>query len=57
MRHDEIIAEVWRNRDAHAQGLGHDPSATGADLRARQAVADRELVDRRPRRAAPRTRA
>ena len=47
MYQDEIIAEVWRNRDAYATEHHHSLAEMVADLRARQNRADRKLIDRR----------
>jgi hypothetical protein len=47
MYQDEIIAEVWGNRDAYAALHHHSLAEMVADLRARQNRADRILIDRR----------
>nr|VFJ72889.1 MAG: hypothetical protein BECKFM1743A_GA0114220_106755 [Candidatus Kentron sp. FM]VFJ72921.1 MAG: hypothetical protein BECKFM1743C_GA0114222_106835 [Candidatus Kentron sp. FM]VFK19352.1 MAG: hypothetical protein BECKFM1743B_GA0114221_106141 [Candidatus Kentron sp. FM] len=47
MRKDEIITELWRNRDAYAARHHHDLAAIVADLEARQKRSGRKLVDRR----------
>lgn len=51
MYKDDIIAEVWRNRDAYAQAHHHDLDEIVADLREREKKHPQRLVDRR----APRT--
>jgi len=48
MHKDEIIAEVWRNRDAYARGLHHSLDAIVADLRTRESRHPQRIVDRRP---------
>lgn len=47
MYRDEIIAEVWRLRDAYAESHGHDFSRIVADLQERQKRPHSKLVDRR----------
>ncbi len=47
MHKDEIIAEVWRNRDAYAEKHRHSLAEMVADLQARQKRPECELVDRR----------
>ena len=49
MYKDEIIAEVWRNRDAYAEKRHHSLSDMVADLQARQKRPECKLVDRRDR--------
>ena len=49
MHKDEIIAEVWRNRDAYAEKHHHNLSAIVADLQMRQEKRKYQLVDRRDR--------
>ena len=49
MYKDEIIAEVWRNRDAYAQKHHDSLAEMVADLMARQQRPGRRLVDRRSR--------
>ncbi len=49
MYEDEIIAEVWRNRDAYAEKHHHSLAEIVADLQARQKKTERKLVDRRDR--------
>lgn len=47
MYRDEIIEEVWRNRDAYAAEHGHDLSRIVADLQRRQSQRRGKIVDRR----------
>jgi hypothetical protein len=47
MYQDEIIADVWRNRDAYAALHHHSLAEMLSDLRARQARKDCTLGDRR----------
>jgi hypothetical protein len=47
MYRDEIIEEVWRNRDAYAAEHGHDLAGIVADLQRRQSRRRGEIVDRR----------
>ncbi|AUB79541.1 hypothetical protein THSYN_00235 [Candidatus Thiodictyon syntrophicum] len=47
MYQDEILTEVWRNRDAYAALHHHSLAEMVADLRARQHRRDCKLVDRR----------
>jgi hypothetical protein len=49
MLEDEIIAEVWRNRDAYAEKHHHSLAEIVADLQARQKSPHSKLVDRRDR--------
>ena len=49
MYRDEIIAEVWRNRDAYTEEHHHDLAAMVADLQLRQQQRQGKLVDRRGR--------
>ena len=49
MYKDEIIAEVWRNRDAYAEKHHHSLTEMVADLQARQKRSECKLVDRRDR--------
>ena len=44
---DEIIAEVWKNRDAYAAKHHNNLNEMVADLRARQKRSNCKLVDRR----------
>lgn len=44
---DEIIAEVWRNREAHAEEHHHSLDEMVADLQARQKRPECTLVDKR----------
>jgi hypothetical protein len=54
MYRDEIISEVWRNRDAYAAEHDHDLSKIVADLRQRQRRRHVKAVDRRPDKQTPR---
>jgi hypothetical protein len=47
MYKDEIIAEVWRNRDAYAERHHYSLAEIVADLQVRQKKKDCKLVDRR----------
>jgi len=47
---DEIIAEVWRNRDAYAEKHHHDLDEMVKDLQKRQKKSPLKFVDRRKRR-------
>ena len=49
MHKDEIIAEVWRNRDAYAEKHNYDLDEMVADLQMRQKKRECNLVDRRVR--------
>lgn len=49
MHKDEIIAEVWRNRDAYAEKHHHNLAEIVADLQMRQRKREYNLVDRRDR--------
>ena len=49
MYKDEIIAEVWRNRDSYVEKHHHCLAEMVADLRARQKRPECQLVDRRDR--------
>ena len=49
MYKDEIIAEVWRNRDAYAKAHHHSLAEMVTDLQARQKRPHFKLVDRRVR--------
>ena len=46
MYKDEIIAEVWKNRDAYAAQHNNDIARIVADIRKRQQKSGRLLVDR-----------
>ncbi len=46
MYRDEIIAEVWRNRDAYAKQHDHDLDKIVADLRRREKTPLSKIVDR-----------
>jgi hypothetical protein len=50
MYKDEIIAEVWRNRDAYTQAHHNNLNEIVADLRKREQMHPHRLVDRRVRR-------
>ncbi len=50
---DEIIAEVWRNRDAYAKRHGRDLCKIVADLEKKQPDPFSPLVDRRRQTIAP----
>ncbi len=47
MYSDEIIAEVWRNRDAYARAHHNNLDEIVADLRKRQQDHPERVVDRR----------
>ena len=47
MHKDEIIAEVWRNRDAYAEKHHHNLAEIVADLQMRQKSRKCNLIDRR----------
>ncbi len=49
MYKDEIIMEVWRNRDAYTEKHHHNLAEIVADLKARQKIPHCGLVDRRDR--------
>jgi len=49
MYKDEIIAEVWRNRDSYAEKHHHSLAEIVADLKARQKRRGCKLVDRKDR--------
>ncbi len=51
MYEDEIIAEVWRNREAYVAQHDHDLKKIVADLRRRQQEHPDKLLDRRRRRS------
>ena len=55
MEPDEIIAEVWRNRDAYVRQHHHDLNEIVADLRRREKGHASRIVDRRPHRTKPPT--
>jgi len=52
MHRDEIIAEVWRNRDVYAEKHHHNLAEIVADLQVRQKITGRNLVDGRDRKKA-----
>jgi len=56
MYRDEIIAEVWRNRDAYVKQHNCDLRAIIEDLRARERTPHGRLVDRRNAPQAPQAR-
>ena len=49
MYKDEIIAEVWRNRDAYARKHNHNLDEIVADLRKREQSHPDRVVDLRHR--------
>ena len=49
MHKDEIITEVWRNRDNYAEKHHHNIAEIVADLQMRQKKRECDLVDRRDR--------
>jgi len=54
MHKDEIIVEVWRNRDAYAAKHNYNLAEIVADLKMRQKKRACKLVDRRGRTKASR---
>ena len=50
MYRDEIIAEVWRNRDAYAEQHDHDLDKIVADLQRRQKTPLSKIVTLEERR-------
>ena len=52
MYKDEIIAEVWRNRDAYARAHHNNLDEIVDDLRKRQQAHPERVVDRRAHRTA-----
>ena len=50
MYKDEIIAEVWRNRDAYVAQHQHDLKEIVKDLRRWEEEHPSKVVDRRPQR-------
>ena len=52
MYRDEIIADVWRNRDAYVRKHHGNLDEMVADLRRRQEAHAARIVDRRPQRKA-----
>ncbi len=48
MYRDEIIAEVWRNRDAYVEEHNHSLEEIVTDLRRRQEKHRERLIDQRP---------
>ena len=53
MYHDEIIEEVWKNREALAKRYHHNLYEIVLDLQQRQKTPLTELVDRRRRASGP----
>jgi hypothetical protein len=51
MHRDEIIEEVWRNRDAYVREHHHDLDEIVADLQRREKAHSANIVDRRKQRA------
>ncbi|MCF8106986.1 MAG: hypothetical protein K9K64_16030 [Desulfohalobiaceae bacterium] len=49
MYKDEIIEEVWKNRDSYAEEHHHNLAEIIADLQMRQKRREFKLVDRRDR--------
>ena len=49
MYKDEIIAEVWRNRDSYVEDHHHSLAEIVTDLQLRQKRLECKLVDRRDR--------
>jgi len=47
MYKDDIIAEVWRNRDAYARKHNYNLNSMVADLRKREQSHPDRIVDRR----------
>ena len=47
MHRDEIIAEVWRNRDAYVEKHNHDLGKMARDLQERRRKSGSWIVDRR----------
>lgn len=47
MYSDEIISEVWRNRETYGEQHNHDLDLMIADLMRRQEISINEIVDRR----------
>lgn len=50
MYKDEIIVEVWRNRDAYVEKHHHSLNEIMQDLQNRQKKRDIKLIDRRKHR-------
>ncbi|MHB1036643.1 MAG: hypothetical protein ACYC35_18105 [Pirellulales bacterium] len=53
MSKDEIIAEVWRNRDEYVRAHHHDLDEIVADLQRREETHPEKVIDRRTKRTAP----
>ncbi len=51
MQRDEIIEEVWRNRDAYVREHHHNLDEIVADLQRREKAHSANIVDRRKQRA------
>jgi hypothetical protein len=47
MYNDEIISEVWRNRDAYVAKHKHNLKQIIADLKSRQKKSHSKVIDRR----------
>lgn len=47
MYRDEIIEEVWKNRDEYAETKHHDLNEILKDLQARQSSSTHRVIDRR----------
>lgn len=47
MYQDEVIIEVWKNREAYARRHNHDLHKIVEDLKKRQKISGAPLVDRR----------
>ena len=50
MYQDEVILEVWKNKESYACRHNHDLHQIVADLKRRQDKTDAKLVDRRVQR-------
>jgi len=53
MYKDEIIAEVWRNRDDYVREHHYDLDEIVADLQRREKTHPEKVVDRRAKRTVP----
>jgi len=53
MYRDEIIAEVWRNRDAYVEKHHHNLEEIVRDIQQRQKTPHSRVVDRRRHRTRP----
>ncbi len=47
MYRDEIIEEVWKNRDEYTETKHHNLNEILTDLQARQSLSTHRIVDRR----------